>query len=111
MYTFNVPVPKLGITVPVSVPTEEQLRNHAEHGVRQRINDTLAGHARKPFANPEAYHDAGLRVIAKIIAKIEAGLVGQRTAVVKTLAEQLEPLSDAELAKLGLVRAPVADAA
>jgi len=112
MTTFNIAVKKLGITVPVSVPTDEQVLNHAAHGVKQRVNDTLAGHARDDFDTVQEYHDAGLRIIAKIIAKIEAGLVGER-AVAKTLAEQVGEMTDAELAKLGLVRAPapVAEAA
>lgn len=109
-WTFDIPVPKLGITVPVSVPTDDQLMDHARHGVRQRVNDTLAGHARKDFATADEFHDAGLLVIAKVIAKIEAGLVGQRE-VAKSLADRLGGMSDAELAKFGLARVPAADAA
>lgn len=78
MFTFQVPIAKLNITIPVNVPTEEQLHLHAAHGLRQRLNDTTAGLKAKDFASDDEYREACAVAVDKVRLKIEAGTVGLR---------------------------------
>ena len=79
MFTFNVPIAKLNITIPVTVPTEDQLHLHAAHGLRQRLNDTTAGLKRSAFKSDDEFNEACAVAVDKVRVKIEAGTVGTRT--------------------------------
>lgn len=102
MFDYTIPVKKLGIDVPVTVPNEQQDKFHAWHGLKQEVNDALAGHARADFDSDESFHETGLKKIAKVIAKIQAGQCGMRaegeSAKAKKLAAAIGDYTDDELA-------------
>jgi hypothetical protein len=105
MFTFNVPIAKLNITIPVTVPTEEQRDLHAAHGLKQRLNDTTASIKRGDFRTDGEYHEACAVAVDKVRVKIEAGTVGTRVAAptkvdkVKVV-EFVKAMSDDEFAVL-----------
>lgn len=105
MFMFNVPIAKLNITIPVTVPTEDQLHLHAAHGLRQRLNDTTAGLKRAAFKSDDEFHEACAVAVDKVRVKIEAGTVGTRTVaapkVDKTkVVEFVKAMSDDEFAAI-----------
>jgi len=114
---LNVNVPKADHTFSIEIESlpPVSLEYIIRYGATQAVVDTTAGVKRTEFKTDAEFNAAALAKAQKRWDQIVSGNVpGTRTTTktpVKTLAEQAGEMTDEELAKLGLVRVPVAVAA
>lgn len=78
MYEFYIPIRKLDRDVAVRLESDDDLRDNAFHGIKQRLNDALAGHKRADFKSDEEFEKDGMTKVGKVLERIESGTVGHR---------------------------------
>jgi len=115
LLSINVPKADHMFTVEVESLPVASLEYIIRYGATQAVVDTTAGVKRTDFATESEFRFAAREKAQKrwdqIIRGDVPGTRGPARPPVKTLAEQAGEMTDEELAKLGLVRVPVAQAA